>query len=123
MSIGLYILDDDGNPVEEPEVLVWAKWFEEHRRETQIAQTIFPWGRVSTIFLAMDHNYMEMVVLPEQPVYKPILWETMIFGGELDMEQCRYRSREEAIEGHAEWVKRAIAARRWWRRILDLLLA
>jgi len=36
----------------------------------------------------------------------PLLFETMVFGGEFDGEQQRYIGWEEAEKGHAEWVKK-----------------
>jgi hypothetical protein len=71
----------------------------------QLACTQFAWGRVSTIFLGLNHDFLPM----EDPLnYKPILWETMVFGGPLDMAQTRYRSQEEALAGHRAMVERCI---------------
>lgn len=56
---------------------------------------------VSTVFLVLDHNYVGGV---------PVLWESMAFGGPLDMDQRRYGSREAAVEGHAEMVSLACTA-------------
>jgi hypothetical protein len=42
--------------------------------------------------------------------YKPVLWETMAFGGSLDMTQMRYTSQEEALAGHRAMVERCIEA-------------
>jgi hypothetical protein len=47
---------------------------------------------VSTVFLSMDHGRDK-----NQP---PVLWETMIFGGEHDLYQERYSSHEDALAGH-----------------------
>lgn len=47
---------------------------------------------VSTVFLGMDHSYEKQG--------NPILWETMIFGGEHDLYQERYSSHEDALIGH-----------------------
>lgn len=48
--------------------------------------------RVSTVFLGLDHCWNGG---------KPILWETMIFGGVNDQNyQERYSSYEDALEGH-----------------------
>jgi hypothetical protein len=47
---------------------------------------------ISTIFLGIDHNFFG-----EGP---PILFETMIFGGELNEYQVRYCTWDEAVEGH-----------------------
>lgn len=52
---------------------------------------------VSTVFLGMDHSFGEDKTAPD---YKPVLWETMIFGGVHDQYMERYRSYEDAVEGH-----------------------
>ena len=62
----LYVLDENGNPVPEPDV---------HRIRAGC----------------------------EGP---PILWETMVFGGEFTDECRRYSSQEDARRGHAEMVKK-----------------
>ena len=49
---------------------------------------------VSTVFLGLDHAWSE------DPNHKPVLWETMIFGGEYDDYQERYTSHQDALEGH-----------------------
>ena len=85
-----YILNEHGQPVLEPDLIKWARWFEDGKRvlrQDRVGEIL-----VSTVFLANDHNFME-----EGP---PILWETMIFGGEHDQYQERYSSREAALEGH-----------------------
>ena len=46
---------------------------------------------VSTVFLGLNHNY---------GADPPILFETMIFGGEHDEDQWRYETWNQAIEGH-----------------------
>lgn len=48
--------------------------------------------RVSTVFLHLDHNW--------DPEGQPVLFETMIFGGEYDEEMWRYCTWNEAKEGH-----------------------
>ena len=52
---------------------------------------------ISTVFLALDHNYFGG---------KPILFESMIFGGKHDGLQWRYHSWDEAREGHEQILKR-----------------
>jgi len=117
--LGEYVLDEQGNPQPATGLLQWAEWMETAHR--QIALTEFAGGRVSTIFLGLDVNFL---FGPESdPLhYRPVLWETMIFlhpadadlsvgapvfGGSLDLEQRRYTTREEALEGHREMVERA----------------
>lgn len=53
---------------------------------------------VSTVFLAVDHNY--------GPHRNPVLYETMIFGGwdRLNEKQWRYTTREKAVAGHGHIV-------------------
>ena len=52
--------------------------------------------RVSTVFLGLDHGF---------GAEEPVLFETMIFGGEYD-EYCeRYCTWDEAVEGHAKAVE------------------
>lgn len=53
----------------EPDLLVWALWFESHER--RLLRSIVGRSRVSTVFLGMDHRYDEGT---------PLLFETMIFG-------------------------------------------
>lgn len=84
-----YILVDK-KPVEEPDFMKWAKWFETADRH--VNKTELPDGvKVSTVFLGMDHGFMSNT---------PILFETMIFGGEHDEYQERYSTWEEAEAGH-----------------------
>jgi hypothetical protein len=93
---GRYILNAEGQPVPEPDLLKWARWLEVpgHTRValTKVGKTI-----ISTAFLGVDHN------LAGTPVgAPPILWETMVFVDDDPRgEQIyRYTSREEAIENH-----------------------
>lgn len=85
-----YILDKDGNVVPERDLLSWAKWFEDSSNRIVKADKVGD-VRVSTIFLGIDHNFGDGA---------PVLWETMIFGGEHDGYQDRYTSREDALAGH-----------------------
>lgn len=87
---GNYILDDGGNPVVEPNLLKWAKWFEENDRSLAVHHV----GEVmiSTVFLGIDHNFYG-----KGP---PLLYETMIFNGKHDQAQWRYATKEDALDGH-----------------------
>jgi hypothetical protein len=53
--------------------------------------------RISTVFLGIDHNFGGGI---------PLLFETMVFGGELDQSQDRYSTWNEAEAGHKVWVDR-----------------
>ena len=91
-----YILDEQGEPVATENLEAWAMWFESSDRT--VRKTVIGEVEVSTVFLSLDHRFGG-----EGP---PILWETMIFGGEHDEFTDRYTSRVDAIAGHEAAVKR-----------------
>ena len=86
-----YILDGKES-VEELDILKWAEWFES--ADLEVARTELGNVLVSTVFLGVDRSYGE----------PPILFETMVFGGEMDRASRRYATWEEAEEGHKEVV-------------------
>jgi hypothetical protein len=55
---------------------------------------------VSTIFLSMDHGLAGLM-----GDGTPVLFETMVFGGEYDGYQERYHTYDEAEEGHKRIVE------------------
>ena len=97
MSLGKYILVD-GKPVPEPDPIKWAQWFEGDKRRVELTKV----GEVevSTVFLGVDHQWAQG---------PPLLFETMVFGGDLDEEQVRYGTMDEAKAGHAAMVGRVKA--------------
>jgi hypothetical protein len=94
---GQYILDGNGKPVIEPDLMTWATWYEAADRSVA-KDTLSNGTKVSTVFLGLDHSFGFGV---------PLLWETMIFGGEHDQYQERYASREEAEKGHQRAIELA----------------
>jgi hypothetical protein len=50
---------------------------------------------ISTVLLPFDHD-----LFGRGP---PLIFETMVFGGELDQRQERYATELEALTGHARW--------------------
>jgi hypothetical protein len=71
---------------------------------------------VSTVWLGMDHGFNYGMV----EHYRPVIFETMIFGGEYDDYMRRYCSEEEARAGHDEAVgDLLVCLEPWWRRGLD----
>jgi hypothetical protein len=60
-------------------------------QDNSIAKNKFGDVEVSTIFLFLDHSFMSG---------EPILFETMIFGGENDGYQMRYSTYEDSLIGH-----------------------
>lgn len=99
----LYILDEQGAPLEVRDVAEWGEWFTRERRivsQTQIGEKVL----VSTVFLGMNHRFGE-----DGP---PLLWETMIFGGPLNEAQERYASLPDARAGHKVMCRQARRANR-----------
>lgn len=88
MNNNCYILDNSGRPVREPDSLKWAEWFGFANRT--VGDTTVGASRISTVFLGIDHNYSGNG--------RPVLWETLVFGGELDQHQERCSGGSEEAE-------------------------
>ena len=86
----------DGQPISWDEAM---RLFEEDRDKRIVEQTMVGDIKVSTVLLVINHNFGDG---------PPLIFETMIFGGEHDQFQERYRTWEEAEAGH----KRAVALAR-----------
>ena len=96
MSHHLYILNESGTPVVEPDITKWGKWMEIGNRRVKFEKV----GdvEISTVFLGMDHAWGGG---------PPVLWETMVFGGPMDQEQMRCSgSKEQAEAMHDKMVER-----------------
>ncbi len=88
-----YILEGKtAKPVDE--ATVWARWYETADRT--VKKTELPDGSISTVFLGINHAFGGG---------EPILFETMIFGGEHDGFQARYSTWEEAEVGHQKAIE------------------
>ena len=102
ISHGNYILDDQGNPVEEPDLLKWGRWFQESRDQRIVKQETVNGKWVSTVFLGLDHQW------GKGP--PPILWECMVFksNGKWEEEDCDRCSgnREQAEAMHRMMVEK-----------------
>lgn len=87
-----YVLggEDGHTPIPVEDFLKAAKQFE--KTDRHVAQTKKGDVLVSTIFLAIDHNF--------RGTGPPILFETMIFGGEHDDYQTRCSTWKEAEDMH-----------------------
>jgi hypothetical protein len=91
-----YILSSEGKPIFEPDPIKFAIWYDD-KNNRRVAKTIVSNGvEVSTVFLAIDHSWN---------TGPPVLWETLVFGGQFDGHMDRYTSHEEALEGHEKIVK------------------
>ena len=85
-----YILQDR-EPIEEPNLLTWARWYEMTDRtikETTLSQEV----RVLTVFLGFDYRFGRGG--------PPLLFETVVFGGEHNGKQRCYSAWDEAVAGH-----------------------
>lgn len=90
-----YILNEEGKPVPEPDLFKWARWLETADRT--VAFDRIGHIRVSTVFLGLDPGF-------GQPGHL-VLWETMVFGGRLDLHKQRCPgAREQAEAMHADMV-------------------
>lgn len=69
-----------------------VEWDRRWHIQTKVGATT-----VSTVFLALDHSYGGDA---------PVLFETLISGGSLDQSMDRYRTKAQAEDGHAAWVRR-----------------
>ncbi len=85
-----YILDKDNKPVKST-IIQHSEWLEANPERKAVKQENVGIILVSTVFLGLDHAWNSDI---------PVLWETMIFGGEHDQYQERYTSHEDALEGH-----------------------
>mgnify|MGYP001606146526 CR=1 FL=1 len=91
-----YILQDK-KPVECDDIEKWGRMMGSDT-ERRVAHDEIGKIRVSTVFLGLDHRF--------DSAGDPILFETLVFGGELDGEMNRYTTWEAAELGHKAMVER-----------------
>ncbi len=95
-----WYLNEEGEaqPWPDDDLLGWAEWLEKADRKICRDYSFGDDGGivVSTVFLGLNHSF------DEGP---PVLFETMVFGGEHHELQARYHTREEAEQGHEDIVK------------------
>ncbi len=89
MNSGRYILDADRRAVQVESLLQWAEWLEKANRHVGIAT--IRGVRISTIFLALDYSFSGGDA-------QPVLWETMVFGGDMEGWQRRCAGNWEQAE-------------------------
>ncbi len=73
--------------------MIWGAFMETDDR--MMLDDTFDGIRISTVFLGMDHSFSVA------KNHRPVLFETMIFGGEYDQNQQRYCTWAAAVAGHA----------------------
>lgn len=98
-GIASYILDHDGNPVSEPDLMTWAKWMSTN--DCGIERSAVGGVVIATVFLGVDHDGIAAL---------PKVFGTMVFGGWFDRQETRYRTRQRAIRGHAKRVEEVTAS-------------
>jgi len=74
------------------DMMTWAVMFGDLNNRIVQKTKVFKDVEVSTVFLGNNHNFG-----PEGP---PLIFETMVFGGELDEHQERYSTWDEAWDEH-----------------------
>jgi hypothetical protein len=88
----------------------YLEWFSNHLRR-RVAKTEKNDIVVSTVFLGLNHGI---------DAAKPILFETMVFGGKFDSYAERYSTWEEAERGHENMVN-LVFPKVWWEKILEAI--
>lgn len=91
-----YYYDKNGKPLN---MIQWGELFQNPDykivKRDQIGDV-----KVYTVWLGMDHGFLNEL---------PIIFETMVFGGEFDQYQERYATEQEALAGHKKIVGRVNA--------------
>lgn len=98
MGHGWYILNENKEPVP-TDMMEAAKWLasgKEGDSNRRVAKTTIGDVNISTVFLGLDHRFGDG---------PPLVFETMIFGGEHNEDQWRYSTWDEAMKGHEAAVR------------------
>lgn len=90
-----YMLNPDKTVSPCDDLMKWAAQFDDESRQVDVTK-INGNINVSTVFLGIDHGF--------GGGGRPVLFETMVFGGKMDEHQVRYCTYEEAKQGHRETV-------------------
>jgi hypothetical protein len=90
-ALGMYIMNPDHTVRLTEDSAEWGRWMQDADRVVARYEHTAD-IHVSTAFLGLDHDHMR--------VGRPILFETMVFGGEHDESRWRCCTWEEAQEQH-----------------------
>lgn len=96
-----YILEDR-IPVAVSDIFIWSEWFN-NADNRRVAVTVIDGVTVSTVFLGVAHSFR---------MGKPLLFETIVFGGRLDGVQRRCGSWQEAEQQHRAYLSSVAADKR-----------
>lgn len=78
--------DWDGNPI------TAGQWSAAFMEERHVGNDVVYGINISTVYIGINHRFDD-----DGP---PLIFETMVFGGDMDGEMWRYGTREEALAGH-----------------------
>jgi hypothetical protein len=93
-----YILDAEGEPVPTDDLFAWGRGYESPARI--VKREMVGESKISTVFLGLDYGWR----FHGAP---PILWETMVFGGDADGDMTRCSGkRADAMLMHQRMVER-----------------
>jgi hypothetical protein len=95
-----WILDDKGEPKPVAGISEWSIATDDEK--AIVKQEDVSGARISTVFLGVDHSFTQ--------TGPPILWETMVFGGMLDMYKDRCGGTREQAEAMHERVVAKVKA-------------
>ena len=82
----------------------WGTFFNDIEQRRIAHTQVSPRISVSTVFLGLDHRCGS--------AGKPILFESLVFGGKHNEEMLRYTSFDDAVKGHNELVAMALKTHR-----------
>lgn len=92
-----YILNKD-HTYRKASVVEYCQWDTDYEPESKKRVAMYESQdfTISTVFLGLDHS---------GGVGNPIVFETLVMGGDLDGNMNRYSTWEEAVEGHNRMIK------------------
>lgn len=91
-TVKKYILEGE-KVIEKKDFTQWIAWM--GKSDRQVRNTFVEGVRISTVFLGLDHSLGGP---------RPVIFETMVFGGKYNESQERYCTFEKAVKGHEKWV-------------------
>lgn len=95
----VYLLNPDKSITATEDFALWATWFEASAQNGSrlVGKTYVNGYLISTVFLGLDHGFGSLDF--------PALFETMVFKDQQSGETRRYKTYDEALEGHKAMVR------------------
>lgn len=108
--IPYYILEN-GLP-KKTDMMTWSRWVESHPNR-EVNRTIIPEHKVQiiTVFFPLPELDIDCSDLESEKEPREIIWfyGTMVFGGPMAEHEIKYRTQEEAEDGHEKIVAKVKA--------------